>query len=428
MHTDTDLVIIGAGIAGLTLALELNRIGIRCRILELAPTLRPLGVGVNLLPHATVHLERLGVLPALQSTSVDIRESVFFNRFGQLVYREPAGRSAGNAGPQLSIHRGHLQQILAATVQARLGDGAIATGHRVLKVDSGDEGVTVHSCDPAGRALPPVRGRLAIACDGIHSAIRRQLHPNEGEPVYRGVQMWRGTTVFPPFLGGASMVRAGWLSVGKLVLYPIRNNVDGRGGQLINWVVELNAERPQERDWSRTGMLADFLPVFDGWVFDWLDVPALLRSSTLVLEFPMVDQEPLDSWTQGRTTLLGDAAHPMVPRGSNGAGQAIVDCAVLAACLARHGLNESALHDYESQRRPITHDIVLANRTQPPDAILREVHERTSDKPFARIEDVIGHDEMAGIADAYRAITSRPLPDAAHAVAAAGMSSPHRPL
>lgn len=427
MQTDTDIVIIGAGIAGLTLALELNRIGIRCRVLESTPTLRPLGVGVNLLPHATVHLERLGVLPALQSTAVDIRESVFFNRFGQLVYREPAGRFAGNAGPQLSIHRGHLQQILAASVQARLGDTAIATGHRVLSVDNSDQGVTVHSCDPAGQVLPPVRGRLAIACDGIHSAIRRQLHPQEGEPVYRGVQMWRGTTVFPPFLGGASMVRAGWLSVGKLVLYPIRNNVDRRGGQLINWVVELNAERPQERDWSRTGLLSDFLPVFENWVFDWLDVPALLRGSALVLEFPMVDQDPLDSWTLGRTALLGDAAHPMVPRGSNGAGQAIVDCAVLAACLARHGLSESALRDYESQRLPITRDIILANRSQPPDAILREVHERTGDTPFARIEDVISHDEMAGIADAYRAITARAVADPTHYAGSAGLGSSERP-
>jgi 2-polyprenyl-6-methoxyphenol hydroxylase-like FAD-dependent oxidoreductase len=238
----------------------------------------------------------------------------------------------------------------------------------------------------------------------VHSAVRRQLHPGEGPPSFQGINMWRGVTRMKPYLSGASMVMAGWLEVGKLVVYPIRDDVDGQGTQLVNWVAELQSPTHALQDWSRAGRLEDFLPVFQDWRFDWLDVPAMLRDADLILEYPMVDREPLPSWTQGRATLLGDAAHPMYPRGSNGAGQAILDARVLAGCLKREADAPAALKAYEAARLRPAYEVVLANRKDGPDAVLREVHRRTGDRPFARIEDVARREELLGILENYRRI------------------------
>ena len=217
--------------------------------------------------------------------------------------------------------------------------------------------------------------------------------------------MWRGVTVRPPILTGASMVRAGWLNGGKMVIYPIRDDVDGTGNQLVNWVAEVETPQRAPRDWTREGRLDDFAGHFADWRFDWLDVPALLSATEVVLEYPMVDQDPLPAWSQGVITLLGDAAHPMVPRGSNGAGQAILDAHAIAECLAADRRDiAAAFAAYERIRRPATEAVVLTNRTSPPDAILREVYERTGDRPFDNVDDVVSRDELRRIADSYRQI------------------------
>jgi 2-polyprenyl-6-methoxyphenol hydroxylase-like FAD-dependent oxidoreductase len=218
--------------------------------------------------------------------------------------------------------------------------------------------------------------------------------------------MWRGVTPWKPFLSGASMVRAGWLTHGKMVIYPIRDNIDAAGRQLVNWVAEIETPKHREkRDWNRPGNLADFIDAYADWHFDWLDVPAMIRATEPILEFPMIDQDPLPWWTQGRVTLLGDAAHPMLPRGSNGAGQAVLDARALADTLVLHRDDPAAaLKAYESQRLPATTGVVLANRENPPDAIIREVYLRTGDRPFARIEDVISDDELRAISDRYKRI------------------------
>ena len=400
------VAIVGAGIGGLTLALCLHRAGIACRVFEQAAEVRPLGVGINILPHATAELRELGVLEALEKVAVTTREAAFFNRFGQLVYAEPAGRFAGHETPQLSIHRGDLQGVLLAAVKERLGADAVVTGHActgAFDVD-GAHAVRLAFRDPAGAALPEVEATLAIGCDGIHSAIRRQLHPQEGPPRWSGVNMWRGVTAHAPFLSGATMVRAGWLTVGKMVIYPIRNDIDGEGRQLVNWVAELEAKTPVERDWNAGGKLGDFFAAFADWHFDWLDIAALIEGTESVLAYPMVDQDPLPRWSFGRVSLLGDAAHPMVPRGSNGAGQAILDARGLADSLTARGLTPEALSEYDRVRNAATAKIVLMNRTNAPDAILREVLERSGDKPFERIEDVVPREELARIADAYKQV------------------------
>ncbi|MGH8689276.1 MAG: flavin-dependent oxidoreductase [Burkholderiales bacterium] len=394
-----DVLIVGGGIGGLTLALELHRRGIGCAVFEAAPDVKPLGVGVNLLPHSTQALGGLGLGPALARRAVETAESHFYNRFGQRIYREPLGRAAGYEHPQFSIHRADLHEVLVDAVRERLGAGAVQLGRKLAGFEQDPSGV--HANFEHGASA---RGAAVIGCDGIHSTVRRQLAPHEGEPRYSGVNMWRGVTRWPPFLSGAAMVRAGWLATGKMVIYPIRNHIDADGRQLVNWVFEIETPQHERWDWNRPARVEDFVAAVADWHFDWLDAPALVRAAEFVLEFPMVDKDPLERWSFGRATLLGDAAHPMVPRGSNGAGQAILDARSLAEALARGPDVESALAAYEASRRKPTTDIVLRNRSNPPDAILREVYQRTGDRPFTRIEDVISESELRAISDGYKRV------------------------
>jgi len=399
-----EVIIVGAGIGGLTLGLALQRARIPCLIFESVPEIRAIGVGINLLPHATKELAALGLEQALGSVAIQTTDATFFNRFGQLIYQEPLGRAAGYDHPQFSIHRGDLQRVLLEAFRSRAGVDRIVTGRHCLGVEQDGGGVTVTFSDgPGGADRFTVRGRVAIACDGINSVIRKQFFPDEGEPRYSGINMWRGVTRWKPMLSGASMVRAGWFSHGKMVIYPIRA-ADGAGLQLINWVAEIETPHHRKRDWTRAGSLDDFIGPFSDWHFDWLDVPAFIRAADSVLEFPMVDQDPLPRWSFGRITLLGDAAHPMVPRGSNGAGQAILDARALTAALLEHADPVAALAAYEKQRLEATTRIVLTNRTNPPDAILREVFERSHDKPFKAIDDIISRDELLALSDGYKRI------------------------
>jgi 2-polyprenyl-6-methoxyphenol hydroxylase-like FAD-dependent oxidoreductase len=386
-----DLLIIGGGIGGLTLALELAARNLPHRVFEAAPEIRPVGVGVNLLPHATRILAALGLEPALARAAVATTESHFYNRFGQLIYKEPLGRAAGVEWPQFSIHRADLQAALLERA------GRVELGRQCTGFAQDADGVTLHFADGTS-----ARGAAAIGCDGIHSVIRRQLHPGDGAPRYSGVNMWRGVTRWPAYLGGATMLRAGWLATGKMVIYPIRTHDDGT--QLVNWVFEIETPEHQQWDWNRKARIEDFFAHVAQWKFDWLDIPAMLRAADTVLEYPMVDKDPLARWTFDRVTLLGDAAHPMVPRGSNGAGQAILDAHALADCLARERDPAAALAAYEAERRAPTTQVVLENRRNPPDAILREVYERTGDRPFARIEDVIDPAELRAISERYKRV------------------------
>ncbi|HYW62054.1 MAG TPA: flavin-dependent oxidoreductase [Bradyrhizobium sp.] len=399
-----DIIIVGAGIGGLTLGLALQEADIACRIFESAGEIRPIGVGINLLPHASKELATLGLEPALAKVAIATTDATFFNRFGQLIYQEALGRAAGYDHPQFSIHRGDLQMVLLDAFLARAGNDRLVTNRHCVGVEQDEAGVTVTFSDgPAGTNKAAVRGRAVIACDGIHSAIRKQFYPDEGEPRYSGVNMWRGVTRWKPMLSGASMVRAGWLSHGKMVIYPIRHP-DADGLQLINWVAEIETENYRKRDWTRPGRIEDFIGFFADWHFDWLDLPAFIRAADSVLEFPMVDQDPLPRWSFGRVTLLGDAAHPMVPRGSNGAGQAILDARALTAALQVTSDPAAALASYEKQRLEATTRIVLTNRSNPPDAILREVFQRTGDRPFGKIDDVISREELVALSEGYKRI------------------------
>lgn len=399
-----DVVIVGGGIGGLTLALELHAAGIPCRVYEAVPEIKALGVGINVLPHAQRELTRLGLEPALAALAVETKEATFYNRFGQHIYSEPLGRYAGYSWPQFSIHRGDLHRVLLDAALVRLGPERIFTGWRATGVAGDARGVTVRFAGFDGEHLDDVRGSVAIACDGINSALRKQFFPNEPKPRYSGVTMWRGVTKMAPVLSGATFVRAGWLATGKLVMYPIRNDIDGQGTQLVNWVAENETPQRVARDWTRRGYLEDFAAPYADWQWGWIDVAAMFRDAETILEYPMVDQDPLPRWTFERVTLLGDAAHPMVPRGSNGAGQAIVDARVLTECLLADSDWAAALAAYERRRLPATAQVVLTNRTNPPDAILRVVYERTGDRPFGLIDDVVSRAELVAITDAYKQV------------------------
>jgi 5-methylphenazine-1-carboxylate 1-monooxygenase len=396
MGSQDDVIIIGGGIGGLTLALALHKFNIPVRVFEATPEIKPLGVGLNLLPHAMERLFGLGIGDELVSKGVQTKEYCFFTRNGQLVHKEPRGIFAGYKLPQVSIHRGDLHLTLQHAVNEKLGSNTIALGYKCVGVDQDADSAIVHFQDSAtGKTLPPIRGSIAVACDGVHSVARLQMHRKDAVSRYEGTMQYRGVTRWKPFLGGATMIYMGTHEAGKIIIYPIRNNIDREGRQLINWAIEVTRPASQlMRDWNRESHAEEFVGDFEACAFDWLDIPAMLRAADLVYEYPMVDQEPLSFWTSGRLTLLGDAAHPMMPRGSNGAAQAIIDATTLADVLSSNTDPVSALKDYETKRLPATARVVLANRQIAPDGILRIVEERTGGKPFKDIGDVISNDEL----------------------------------
>lgn len=403
--TGMKVLIAGGGIGGLTLALALRQANpdVQIEVFEAAPEFRPLGLGINLMPHAIRVLSELGLREELSAVAIEAREFAFFTHNGQLVYREPSGRFAGYDFPHFSIHRADLHQILAAAVRERIGAAHLHMDRRLKDFEQDDTGVTARFVDQNGQPSDAYSGDVLIGCDGLHSVVRKTFYPNQGDPVFHGINMWRGVARMKPFLTGASATRIGALyRTSKLTVYPIRNNIDEQGNQLVNWVAEVVTNAQSPSDWSAAGKLDDFYPIFENWRFDWLDCAAMIRNSDMILSYPMVDRDPVDRWTFDRVTLLGDAAHPMYPRGGNGAAQAILDARALARVLATAADSKAALKEYEDLRLKATSDIVLGNRSAPPDTIIELVEERTGGERFDRIEDVISPEEINGINHNYQ--------------------------
>jgi len=414
------VIIAGAGIGGLTAALSLHAAGIDVEVFDGVAEIRPLGVGINCLPHAVRELTELGLGAPLAAIGVPTRELIYTNRHGHRIWQEDRGRHAGYDWPQYSLHRGRLQMMLYEATLARLGPARVHLDHALERFEQDPHGVTAHfvsravssgsshaaSEQPKQRvaARGSARADLLIGADGIHSVVRRAFHPDEGPPVWKGAILWRGVTWARPFLSGASMIMAGY-EWQKFVCYPI-SAPRADGLQEINWIAELKYRDRQlleREDWNRQGRLPDFMPQFESWDFGWLDVPGLIRGADRCYEFPMVDRDPLAQWSHGRVTLLGDAAHPMYPIGSNGASQAILDARVLAWRLATESDPLRALELYDEERRPATAAIVLANRRNGPEKVMQMAEERAP-QGFAHVHDVIGPDELAAAAQDYKLI------------------------
>lgn len=395
------VLIAGAGIAGLSMGLTLHQLDIPFRIYERVGEMRPLGVGINIQPNAVRELFDLGLQTQLEAIGVQTRQYGFYTKTGLEIWAEPRGLHAGYSWPQYSIHRGALQMLLLQEVQRRAGADAVVTGAGVLRYETGPHDATLVLSDGTR-----VQGDLAVAADGIRSAIRAQMVPDEGDPIWNGAVMWRGTSLARPFLGGAAMMLAGHDSQ-RFVAYPISAPDPETGLAVMNWIAELRVDPSRtmaKGDWNKPADKADFLPAFTDWTFDWIDCPGLIRAAGPVYEYPMVDREPLARWTDGRVTLMGDAAHATYPVGSNGASQAIIDARKLGAALRDHGTTPKALEAYEAEMRPRAEGILRANRGAGPDAVMQMVEDRCGGT-FRDIEDVIPRAELATHAEKYKRLS-----------------------
>jgi 2-polyprenyl-6-methoxyphenol hydroxylase-like FAD-dependent oxidoreductase len=406
------IAIAGGGIAGLCLALNLHGRGISCHVYERAPDIKELGVGITLLPHAMREFAALGLEHELEGTGIENLESCFYNRFGQLIYQEARGRSAGYHSPEVGIHRGRLHLVLLAAARRRLGEDRIVTDRKVVGFTQDTSGVGVSlEQTSTGARLADARADALIACDGINSTIRKALYPSD-TVAFAGINTWRGVTRHKPFLTGRSYVRVGSIRTGKIVIYPIVDSLDNAGTQLINWMAEIQSETFEKNDWNEAGALKDFYHIYKDWTFDWLDVAALIRNADQILEYPMVDKDPIERWTFGRVTLAGDAAHPMYPRGSNGAAQSAIDARTIADCLARESDLEAALRAYDAERVGPANRVVLTNRSNPPDFINVRVEEIIGDRPFDDLDKYITQDELRQLSGDYKTAAGFALPAA----------------
>ena len=404
MGTPLNIAIVGGGIAGLALALGLHRHGILARVYEAAPEITEIGVGITLLPHGMREIASLGLANKLLAAGIENRESTFFNRFGQKLFSEARGKYAGYPQPEIGIHRGRLHGILLAAVHERLGPDAVVCDHQFVGLDQTESQVMLHfRAMSDGSVRPPVAADVVIACDGVNSAVRRMFYPGESV-TFTGINTWRGVTRRKPILDGRTYMRIGSIKTGKIVIYPIVDDIDGSGDQLINWIAEIERDNNDRNDWNQPGDRRDFLPIYESFKFDWLDVGQLIRDADTVLEYPMVDKDPVAQWTFGRVTFAGDAAHPMYPRGSNGSAQALIDVRLLADLLAVHADPRAAFAAYEAERRPATAEIVRTNRVSPPDIINLRVEELVGDRPFDDLDDYISQAELRGLSEQYKRV------------------------
>ena len=397
------VIIAGGGVGGLVTALMLHARGIDCDVFEQADVIRELGVGINTLPHAIKELAELGLLDRLDAVAIRTYELFYTNRFGQEIWREPRGLDAGYDIPQFSIHRGRLQSVIYQAVRARLGESRIHLNCRLGSFTQDEGGVTAYFFDRNGAHRATARGDVLIGADGIHSVVRDKLFPNEGPPRWNGLMLWRGAIDWPTFLTGRSMVVAGGLAA-KLVVYPIAEGTRS-DKRLTNWAVvgrvaDGSTPVPQKQDWSRPGRFEDLMPHVQRFRIPYMDARALIEATNEFWEYPMCDREPLPRWSHGRVTLLGDAAHPMYPVGSNGASQAILDARCLADQLKDADHPVHALWSYEQTRLPMTAEIVRMNRRGGPEGVIDAVEARAPDG-FSNIDDVLSFEQRKAIVRGY---------------------------
>ena len=403
--TDDVVIIAGGGIGGLTTALTLHQIGVRCIIFEAVPEMRPLGVGINLQPNAVRELYDLGIIEEdLERVGLPAREWALVGLSGNDIYSEPRGRLAGYNWPQYAVHRGQFHMLLHEKVVQRIGPDAVRLGSRVTGYRKNSDGSISALIEEVDGSTSDARGTLLIGADGIHSAVRAQMHPTQPPIHWGGAVMWRGTTWAKPIRTGSSFVGLGTHRQ-RIVFYPISHPNPQTGLAMINWIAEVtmdNTEGWKQRGWFRQVSIDDFLHHFENWIWDWLDVPALIRQANTVFENPMIDRDPVPTWRDGPVALLGDAAHAMYPTGSNGGSQAVVDARVLGAAIVAHGVTPEALAVYDDRLCGPISQLILRNRGAGPFGLLNIVDERCGGT-FDNIDDVIPPEERAEFMAGYKA-------------------------
>lgn len=402
------VIIAGAGIGGLSLALMLHQRGIDCDVYESVPQLKPLGVGINLLPHASAEMAALGMLDTLEQHAIATSALHYYNQFGQTIWMEPRGRLAGYPVPQLSIHRGTLQVCLAEAFQQRAGSHRLHLGMRLQSVQQKENGVEILFFDQATGQTITRQADCVVGADGIHSALRQQFYPANDPFRYSGRFLWRAVSYGKPYLDGKTMFMAGHQDK-KFVAYPIVDENCPEHLVAINWIAELSLPEWEitSTDWNREVNRDVFEGEFSDWRWDWIDIPRLIQSAERIYEFPLIDKDPLPRWSFGSATLLGDAAHPLYPIGSNGSAQAILDARCLADylqnCDSSIGGIQLALKEYEADRLPATTGIILRNRLNGPEQVMQIAHERAP-QGFSHIHDVMTPSELESVATRYKRV------------------------
>ncbi len=403
--TNKPVIIAGGGIGGLATALTLHQIGVPCLVFEAVREMRPLGVGINLQPNAIRELYDLGFTPAdLDRIGLPAKEWALVGLNGNDIYSEPRGLLAGYDWPQYAVHRGRLHMLLHDRLIERAGRDAVKLGSRVAGYRKNADGSVTALVEHADRSKSEADGALLIGADGIHSAVRAQMHPAQPPIHWGGAVMWRGTTWGKPIRTGASFVGLGTHRQ-RMVFYPISQPDPATGLSMINWIAEVtmdNAEGWKQTGWFRQVGIGDFIHHFEDWIWDWLDVPAMLRQADGAFENPMIDRDPVPTWQDGPVALIGDAAHAMYPTGSNGGSQAVVDARVLGAAMVEHGVTPAALAAYDARLCGPISQLVLRNRGAGPFGLLNMVDERCGGT-FDNIDDVIPPQERAAFMAGYKA-------------------------
>lgn len=402
--TRPPVLIAGGGIGGLCAALTLHQIGVPFIVFEAVEDLRPLGVGINLQPNAVRELYDMEIgAEDLDAVGVPARELALVGLNGNDIYSEPRGELAGYKWPQYAAHRGLFHMMLLEKLRQRTGGGTVRLGHRVTGYENNADGTVSALIERADGSHERATGSLLIGADGIHSAIRSQMHPDQPPINWGGAIMWRGTTLAKPIRTGSSFVGLGTHRQ-RMVIYPISHPDPATGLATINWIAEVTVDNSlgwQNSGWFKPVGIDAFVHHFEGWTYDWLDVPALLRGADIAYENPMIDRDTVSTWVDGNVVLMGDAAHPMYPTGSNGASQAIVDARVLGAAMIEYGVAGAALRAFDRQLCEPVSRVVLRNRGAGPFGLLNLVDERCGGT-FDNIDDIIPQAERAAFMAGYR--------------------------
>ncbi len=349
--TDKNIIIAGAGLGGLTLALCLARAGFGVTVLEQAAALGEVGAGVQISANGARVLYHLGLEGPLKAVGFTPEAGEMRHwQTGETLSRRPLGNdSEARFGfPYFHLHRADFHRVLAEALE-QAAPGAVRLDAKVTGFSQADDGVTVTTANGDS-----YHGDVLVGCDGIHSTVRGQLFGPDA-PRFTGCVAWRATVPVDALPAGhVRPVASNWIGLGgHFVHYYVRR------GELVNCVGVMEQDEWQAESWSNEGAKSEFLKDFAAWHDD---LKVLIKASESCFRWGLFDRDPMPRWSDGRVTLLGDACHPMLPFMAQGAVMAIEDAYTLAQCLATGAAPSSALLRYEDLRRERTATVQQMSR------------------------------------------------------------------